>query len=226
MTANFAELAALVTTSGFLDGIHPCGFAVLLFFIAFLLSIKRSKTNILLIGGAYIAGVFLTYFLIGLGILKAISLFPGHFFAIFGSLLLIVIGLISILDGIRGTETLVIPKMSKPWINDAIQKATFPAALLAGILVGLCAFPCAGGIYLAVLGFLTVKATFLEGVGFLVLYNVFFVMPLILTLLFASNEKVLEKLETLEHDNRKNFKFLLGGAAIALSAFILYSVLK
>ncbi|MBI2444886.1 hypothetical protein HYV43_00675 [Candidatus Micrarchaeota archaeon] len=223
---DFWELAALVSSSGFLDGIHPCGFAVLLFFIAFLLSIQRSRTHILLMGGAYIAGVFLTYFLIGLGILKAVSFFPGHFFAIAGSSLLVLIGLISIADGIRGTETLVIPKISKPWINDAIQKATLPAALVAGLLVGLCAFPCAGGIYLAVLGFLTVSTTFWEGVGFLVLYNVFFVMPLILTLLFASNETVLEKLESLETRNRRNFKFILGFLAIALASFILYSVMK
>lgn len=223
---EFLELAALVSSSGFLDGVHPCGFAVLLFFIAFLLSIKRTRNHILLMGGAYITGVFLTYFLIGLGILKAVSFFPGHFFAIAGSALLAVIGLISILDGIRGTETLVIPKISKPWINHAIQEATLPAAFFAGLLVGLCAFPCAGGIYLAVLGFLTVTTTFWQGVGFLVIYNVFFVMPLILTLLFASNEKVLEKLETLESKNRRNFKYLLGLSAIALASFILYFVLK
>ncbi|MBI4361330.1 hypothetical protein HY572_06185 [Candidatus Micrarchaeota archaeon] len=222
---DFWQLAALVTSSGFLDGIHPCGFAVLLFFIAFLLSLQRSRRHILLMGGAYIAGVFFTYFLIGLGIFKAVSFFPGHFFAIAGSLLLVVIGLISIRDGFTGKETLAIPKISKPWINDAIQKATLPAAFVAGLLVGLCAFPCAGGIYLAVLGFLTVSTTFWEGVGFLALYNVFFVMPLILTLLFASNENVLNRLETLEQDNRKKFKFALGIAAIALASFILYSVL-
>lgn len=223
---DFWELTALVTSSGFLDGIHPCGFAVLLFFIAFLLSLNRTRSHILFMGGAYIAGVFLTYFLIGLGIFKAVSLFPGHFFAIAGSVLLIFIGLISLRDGLTGKETLVIPKVSKPWINDAIQKATLPAAFVAGLLVGLCAFPCAGGIYLAILGFLSVSTTFWEGVGFLALYNVFFVMPLILTLLFASNEQVLEKLESLETRNCRNFKFLLGILAIALASFILYSVMK
>jgi len=223
---DFWQLTALVTSSGFLDGIHPCGFAVLLFFIAFLLSLNRSRKHILLMGGAYIAGVFLTYFLIGLGIFKAVSLFPGHFFAIAGSLLLVLIGLISIRDAFTGKETLVIPKISKPWINDAIQTATLPAAFLAGLLVGLCALPCSGGIYLAILGFLSVSTTFWEGVGYLALYNVFFVMPLILTLLFASNEKVLEKLESVEKQNRKSFKIALGIAAVALASFILYSVLK
>lgn len=223
---DFWALTALVTSSGFLDGIHPCGFAVLLFFIAFLLSLKRSRGHILLMGGAYIAGVFLTYFLIGLGIFKAVSFFPGHFFAIAGSLLLVLIGLISIRDGMTGKETLVIPKVSKPWINDAIQKATLPAAFIAGLLVGLCAFPCAGGIYLAILGFLAVSTTFWEGVGFLALYNVFFVMPLIITLLFASNDAVLQKLEAVEKENRRTFKYALGIAAIGLAAFILYSVMR
>ncbi len=224
MQMETAELTALVLSSGFLDGIHPCGFAVLLFFIAFLLFLKRSRAGIFAMGAAYIAGVFLTYFLIGLGIFKAVTLFPGHFFAYLGAGLLVLIGLVGIHDGFTGKKTMKIPNFIKPKINDAIQKATLPAAFVAGLLVGLCAFPCAGGIYVAVLGLLAVKTTFWQGVGYLALYNLAFVLPLILTLLFASSPGVTDKLEAFEKNNKKRFSITLGLAALALAAYILWSV--
>jgi cytochrome c-type biogenesis protein len=219
-----AELSALVFSSGFLDGIHPCGFAVLLFFIAFLLFLKRSRTKILAMGAAYIAGVFLTYFLIGIGIFKAITLFPGHFFAYIGGFLLALIGLISIHDGWTGKKTMKIPAFIKPKLNATIQKATLPAAFVAGLLVGLCAFPCAGGIYVAVLGLLSIKTTFWPGVGYLAMYNLAFVLPLILTLLLASSPGVTDKLEEWEKKNKKRFSISLGLAALTLSVYILWSV--
>ncbi|NIV37049.1 MAG: hypothetical protein GWN58_48755, partial [Anaerolineae bacterium] len=67
-------LLPLVLASGFLDGFNPCAFAVLLFFIAFLFTIRRTKSNVFQMGAVYIGGIYLTYFLIGLGLLKAITL--------------------------------------------------------------------------------------------------------------------------------------------------------
>ena len=108
------ELLPLVVTSGFVDGLHPCGFAVLIFFVAFLLSLKRSRKDILAMGALYIAGVFLAYFLIGLGIFKVFSLFPGHFFAQAGAVLLILLGLLNIKDYFMGGTTLRLPKIATP----------------------------------------------------------------------------------------------------------------
>ncbi|MGC8839393.1 MAG: DUF1573 domain-containing protein [Anaerolineae bacterium] len=43
---NQSALLPLVLVSGFLDGLNPCAFAVLLFFIAFLFSIRRTAATI------------------------------------------------------------------------------------------------------------------------------------------------------------------------------------
>jgi hypothetical protein len=91
---SWQVLLPLVITGGFIDGIHPCGFAVLLFFIAFLFTLKRTRRAIMGMGALYILGVFLAYFLIGLGILKAFALFPEpHFMAKVGAVLVILLGL-------------------------------------------------------------------------------------------------------------------------------------
>ncbi len=219
------SLIPLVVVGGFLDGIHPCGFAVLLFFIAFLFSIKRTRAQILEMGWAYIVGVFLAYSLIGLGILKVFALFPGHFMAKLGASLLLAVGTLNVLSvaGKKFGFDFRLPGLAfAANVEDTVRKATIPAAFVAGFLVGLCAFPCVGGLYVAVLGLVSANSTFWEGMFYLVLYNVMFVMPLILALVFSSNEKVLEWIESVEQNHMNTFKMALGLGMVALGLFILY----
>lgn len=222
---SWEVLLPLVVTSGFIDGIHPCGFAVLLFFMAFLFSLKRTRQAILGMGALYILGVFAAYFLIGLGILKAFALFPEpHFMAKAGAILVIALGLINIKDYFFYGKwfTLRIPSFSKGSIRDWVQRATGPAALVAGFLVGLCAFPCAGGIYVAILGVLAVNSAAWEGLGYLALYNLMFVAPLIIMLALASDKRVVERLEKWEASEKKKMRLYSGIVMIALGLFILY----
>ena len=111
-----------------------------------------------------------------------------------GAVLLGIVGLITLRDGITGRTTLSIPEFTKPYIGGFIEKATFAAALIAGVLVGLCAFPCVGGLYVAIITMMTANGMNFGTLGLLALYNLMFVLPLILALLFASEEHVLNKL--------------------------------
>lgn len=216
------SLLPLVVVSGVIDGLHPCGFAVLLFFVAFLLSLEHQRKRILLMGAVFIFGVFITYFLIGLGILKVFTLFTPHFISKLGAFLVILVGLIDLKDAFTGSNTLTIPKFASPHINKTIENATLPAALVAGLLVGLCAFPCAGGIYVAILGLTAANATAFEGMLLLVLYNLMFVLPLAIVLLFASNSTVIDKIEKFQFKHKKGYKLALGIAMILFGLFILF----
>ncbi|MEE9616098.1 MAG: hypothetical protein V3T90_03730, partial [Anaerolineae bacterium] len=92
-------LLPLVLTTGFLDGLNPCAFAVLLFFIAFLFTIRRTTASIWAMGLIYVAAIYLAYFLIGLGLTQAV-LFTNdhHLMAKIGSWLVIGLGLINLKD--------------------------------------------------------------------------------------------------------------------------------
>ncbi|MFZ2411751.1 MAG: hypothetical protein WAW23_09295 [Candidatus Methanoperedens sp.] len=69
----------LVIVAGLVDGFNPCAFAVLLLFITFTMGMLQLQANyrygLLKIGSIYISGIFVTYVLIGVGILSAISFF-------------------------------------------------------------------------------------------------------------------------------------------------------
>lgn len=230
------SLLPIVLVSGFLDGLHPCGFAVLLFFIAFLFTLKRSKAQVFRMGVAYIAGVFLAYFLIGLLLLQALlalvginltsfwASLPKNAMAKAAAYLLIALGAINIKDYFFYGRwlSLRMPGISKRYVERIIHRSTLPAAFVAGFLVGICAFPCAGGIYIAIITMLTANAS--AGIyAYLLLYNLMFVMPLILALLLASNRHVIERISAAEESNKKYIKLVSGIVMVAIALFILFS---
>jgi len=219
------KMIPIVLSTGFLDGINPCALAVLLFFIAFLYTIKKTKTSIWKMGIAYIFAIFVAYFLIGLGLIKAI-IFSGypHFFASMGGYLMIVLGLLNIAGFIlpKANFSLGIPSFSKAYLKKWMYKATVPAALVTGFLVGLCTFPCSGGMYVAVIGLLAAKTTYAKGLLYLVLYNIMFVMPLVIILVAASSRKVVDRIESWEKSQSKVLKLFLGLVMIALGLAILF----
>jgi cytochrome c-type biogenesis protein len=67
--------------------------------------------------------------------------------------------------------------------------------------VAITEFPCSGAIYLATLGLISAKATFLKGMGYLIIYNLMFVIPLIIILILASNRLVVEHVLTANETN-------------------------
>jgi cytochrome c biogenesis protein CcdA len=71
----------IVITSGLLDGLNPCAFGVLLSFVAVILASVALTTDprprLWRAGGVYVAGMFLTYLLLGLGIVATVSLFTS-----------------------------------------------------------------------------------------------------------------------------------------------------
>src|SRR3989344_9098049 len=59
----------IVIAAALADSINPCVFGVLIFLLAYMTAVFKSKKKMLLAGFIYITTVYLTYFLIGLGIL-------------------------------------------------------------------------------------------------------------------------------------------------------------
>ncbi len=216
-------LLPLISVTAVLDSINPCAFSILLLTVAFLFSIGKLRKNILKIGTFYIFGIFLVYLLIGLGILQTLHLFnTPHFMAKIGAGLLIVLGLVNLINEIFPAfpVKLKIPEASHRAMAGLMEKASLPAAFLLGVLVGICEFPCTGGPYLMALGLLHDKATFASGFGYLLIYNLIFILPLVVMLFLASDAALLEKVRNWQQKERKNERLMLGVAMIILGIFI------
>ncbi|MCK5552320.1 MAG: hypothetical protein KAJ09_04185 [Deltaproteobacteria bacterium] len=217
-------LLSTVLVTGFLDGINPCAFAVLLFFIVFLFTIKKTRQSVVWMGITYILAIYLTYFLIGLGFLKAFTIGDSpHLMAKVGAILVILLGVIHLKDYFFPNLpiTLRVPKVGENAIVHWAYKATFPATFVLGVLVGLCTFPCSGGIYVAVIGLLQSKISFFKGLGYLILYNVMFVLPLVFILVAASSKVATGRLLHWERTRKRAMHFFLGATMIGLGVVIL-----
>jgi cytochrome c biogenesis protein CcdA len=221
---SHTQLLPFVLATGLLDGINPCAIAVLLFFIAFLFTLQRARIDMLLMGTVYISMIYLAYLGIGIGLLSAIVITgEHHLMAQIGSWLLIALGLVNVKDYFwygKGLS-LSVPKSWHDLSFRVIKRATLPAAAVGGFLVGLCTFPCSGGIYVAVLGLLSAKTTFWTGFGYLLLYNLAFVAPLIALLLALGNRRTVGALARWEAQHKREVKLATGLLMLGLGAVIL-----
>jgi cytochrome c biogenesis protein CcdA len=66
-------LGAMVA-GGLLDGINPCAFAVIVFFISYLAALGRVKREMLAIGVSFVLAVFATYLCIGMGLSELLGI--------------------------------------------------------------------------------------------------------------------------------------------------------
>jgi cytochrome c-type biogenesis protein len=217
------EFLPLVTTAAIIDSVNFCAFSVLLLTIAFLFSAGNTRLKILKVGGFYIAGIFLIYILIGLGLMKVLYSFnTPHFMARIGASVMILFGVISIVNEFFPAFPikLKIPASAHQKMAPLIQKGSIPTAFFLGVLVGLYEFPCTGGPYLMILGFLHDHSTYIKGAAYLLFYNLVFVLPLVITLFIASNETLLGKLRAWRENKNIRIKFWSGIAMITLGVII------
>ena len=195
---RFRSLGILtVVSAGLIDGVNPCAFATLIFFISYLSFVGRKRNEILWVGIGFSGSVFATYLLIGFGILSFIQHFS--FLPLFSRivyLLTIAIALIlaiySLYDYIllkkgRPSEMkLQLPNFLKKRIHQAIREKSHStryllAAVTAGLIISLLEFTCTGQVYLPTILFvINVPAMRTSAFSYLILYNLMFITPLLI----------------------------------------------
>ncbi|HSU72396.1 MAG TPA: GAP family protein [Candidatus Binatia bacterium] len=188
----------ILVGAALVDSINPCAFGVLIFLLAYLSKAFRQPRKLLIHGGVYIFGVYVTYLAAGLLLLPTIQ-HLGRFsviaYIIIASLIIIA-GLLEIKDYFfygKWFSLQIAPddaqriKMYVKRISDNIF-----TAFGLGIFVALVELPCTGAVYLAVLTIMSLTGVTAHNVLQLLLYNVIFVLPLAL-IVWAMYKGVTEK---------------------------------
>jgi len=164
------------------DAVNPCAMAVLsLMLIAILTYNPQKKEKILWAGLAFTFSVFLTYIFYGLVIIKifqliqALSLIRFWLYKLLGAGA-IVLGILAIKDFVKNKGKC----KTVPRINKFIHKVTSPkGAFLIGFFVTIFLLPCTIGPYIVAGGILS-EITILKTLPWLLLYNLIFVLPMLL----------------------------------------------
>lgn len=225
-----------IVVAGLVDGINPCAFTVLLLFITALLatveasgrqSVTGVRMRLIGLGSIYIAAIFLTYLALGIGVLATADLFTrAHVSARIGALLAIVFGLWMLKDFFLPGWGLQLhaPAATVRLARAAARRMTIPALVAGGFLIGLCTVPCSGAVYLAVLALLAVQPSAAVGFAYLVLYNLMFVLPLVVVLIAASSRPTLNRLAHWNLHHKEWVQLALGAGVVLMGLAILLTV--
>lgn len=224
---NFLGILILVVVA-LIDSINPCAFGVLIFLMISLLHMGNSK-RALKIGLFYSGVIFVVYFLAGIGLFKFIQQFlqiRGIVYLIVGILVLL-LGLLEFRDyifSLKGKESIlkISPKI-KPFIEKYSKQGTVLAILILGVVVALFELPCTGGVYLGIISMLSQQVS--SAYLYLIIYNLIFVVPLIVLTILVSRGLSPEKLQKWNSKNRTWMKLGMTIVMLLLATYLLFEAL-
>ncbi len=231
-----------VAVAGLLDGINPCAFTTIVFLLSMISYLGKTRQQLAIVGITFTVAVFATYFTLGLGLLQAIKIFAvnrGISLALTYSMaaLTIGLGLWSFIDGVRFMRhgevpkgALGLPASVKAGIHRVIRSGLRTRNLVigtfgVGCLVSLLESVCTGQVYLPTI-MLVVQTTSqrLHAIGFLLLYNLMFIVPLAVMVLVTYFGVRSDRLGNLAREHLGVFKFLLAGLFFGLATLLLLTM--
>lgn len=188
-----------VLGAGLLDAINPCAIATLVFFISYLGMMGFEKRVTLMTGLAFTAGVFVAYFSLGFGLLHALHVldaFAGIRQVVQGVIAVVCLGFAAVTlrdyqrirEGLTPEVSLQLPASLKRATHALIRggvraRLVVPVAFIAGAGVAALELACTGQVYIpAIIYMFSVSGTRADALVWLVLYDIMFVLPLLVLL--------------------------------------------
>ena len=185
-----------VAGAGLLDGINPCAFATIIFFISYMNLVGRRRKEMLIAGGAFALAVFVTYLLLGLGMLSFMNYlkrFSGVTTCVYLIAAMLTFGLagLSLYDAVKAKQgktkdiLLQLPLALKQRIHKVIREQTRTSgiifgAIVIGFVISALELVCTGQVYLPTLTFVSgIDEIRSIAIAYLLLYNFMFIVPLL-----------------------------------------------
>lgn len=222
--AVLPKLGTIVVTA-VIDSINPCAIGVLILLLSSLIVLRKSRQKVLLFSTVYISAVYITYFSAGLGLtyfLSSIPLVLAQYISLAVAGIVVLGGLIEIKDFFwygQGISLAISPKHAKK-IHEMTKKVTLPALIVLGVFVAAVELPCTGGPYLAITLILAQNFD-MTAVLLLAIYNLIFVMPLIVIMLLVYSGMKLHKVKMWKHANKHFMRLAIGFVLIVLGWILL-----
>lgn len=225
VSASLPQLGTIIVAAA-VDSINPCAIGVLILLISTLVATSQSKRRMLYLGLVYIAAVYVTYFLAGIGLILFFTLIPqaiAEYISIAIAAIIVFSSLVEIKDFYwygQGFTLAIAPDKAKK-IQDYAKNLSLPGMVFLGAFVAAVELPCTGGPYLAIT--LILRHQFnLAALGLMVIYNFIFVLPLIILLLLALLGTKATELKKWKDTNRAYMRLLMGLLMIALGWVLIF----
>lgn len=215
----------IIIGSAAIDSINPCAIGVLILMVSVIMGGGHSTKKLLLLGGAYIFAIFITYLVAGLGLIYLFSEIPiviAEYISIAVGMLVMLAGILEIKDYFWYGKgfSLQIPTKYANMIHDfSSSKTTFLGIMFLGAFVAAVELPCTGAPYLAVITILRIDFNMIA-FGLMVLYNFIFVLPLIVILFMIAGGAKISSVAKWKEDSKGTMRLFMG-LLLAFLAWIL-----
>ncbi len=217
------------------DAVNPCELAILtLALIAIITRYPRERKKVLKVGLAFTAAIFLMYMIYGallvyiFGLVSQISIISTILYKVFG-VIGILLGASNIKDffsyGSMGFVTEV-PRKWRPSMKSMIARITSPkGAFVVGIICALFLTPCTMGPYIIATGLLK-DLGLINALPWLILYNIIFVLPMILiTLVVYFGFTTVDNVYGWREKNIRILHLISGIILVAIGVALLFGLL-
>ena len=219
----------IVLGGGLLDGINPCAFATIIFFLSYLQIARRTPREMLMVGAAFISAVFIAYLAAGLVLYEMLDQLNHRFAGIqwwlnlFFGLLALFAAWLSLRDALHARAgrldamSLQLPDFLKTRIRGVVRTGARArnfviAAFISGLVISMLELACTGQVYAPII--YQIQKGKLDAVMWLVIYNLAFIAPLIAIFLLAYGGLRSETL--IEFQKKHTFAVKLGLALLFL----------
>ena len=246
---SFGVLAILL--AGLIEGMNPCALATLVFFISYLTMVGRKRKEIFWVGVGFSGIAFVTHLFLGLGILSFIrhlSFLPlftqiVYFITFLFALLLGIFSLYDYLQLKKGRPSkmkLQVPNFLKKRIHQIIRVRSdeleankestsirfLLAAVVIGFIVTLLQSTCTSQVYLPTILFVTnIPSLRGSAVLYLILYNLLYVLPLLVIFGIAYWGVTSEQLSFFLQKRISTIKLLTSAFFFALAGILILSLI-
>ncbi len=219
----------IILGAALVDSINPCTIAVMIILISAVLY-SKGRRDALTLGIIFASTIFIMYLLYGFGILHAITTFElTRLFYTIVTAMAFILALLEVrafIDYRPGMMAVEMPMFLRPHVKSVASGATSPiAVVIAAMLCSVFLLPCSSGPYLIVLG-LIAKAATLVTISYLILYNLIFVLPmLVISVLIYLGKTTVQKVGAAK-DRYIRYIHLVSGIILFILFFLMLTQLQ
>ncbi|MCD6510663.1 MAG: cytochrome c biogenesis protein CcdA [Thermoprotei archaeon] len=222
---SLESVLPLICSAALVDSINPCTFSIFTALLLITLSLSGRKQTFLA-GLWFIAGVYSTYYLIGFNLIKVFHYIPVLKYIV--SIMGILMGTYNIISFLKRRHSPPLPKGLRRIISRSLDKLyqakISPLSLMIGILASVTLLPCSSGPYLVALTLMSEQELRPLMPLLLALYNLIFVIPLVIIMLGICLLPRLEYAIKYFRSQRLHLLDLIEGALlIALCIYLLHA---
>ncbi|SFM44330.1 Cytochrome c biogenesis protein CcdA [Methanolobus profundi] len=221
----------VIFIAGLLAGFNPCLIAVMAFLASVVVSSGGSRKDMLVLVTGFCAGIFVTYMVVGFGILNTISYFPDIRETITTLMVLLVafLGLWHLYDAYyirkHSRSSFKTPHSFVDFMGKAEGRNIIVVSFIGGGLFSLVKAPCVGAVYLMILEMLITGDDVVGGALYLGLYNLGVVLPILILgalLAFGLDPK---KVNDFREKRRVEVRLVTGIILLLLAALLNFNII-